>query len=293
MILDALERPQGRALAGLALGAFAGVALATLFWTTGLVRGEFVADWQSELTAVRTGPAVVAAMGVAFVIGASMVVLPCGFPAVFAIPTAMEQTGSAPARVRSLALFSAGAVVPLAAAGAFLGVAGEGLWSALGEGARREAFAAIAFSALGIAAMLYALAEFGLLRLQGLFVRVAGPRLPDLDGPSRRALVLGTTFGAGMGIACPMPTYYALLGWVVLAGSPLYGAAVLAAYGLGRVAVPIAVGLLVVGGLSRRAASGWLVRMHERVQWGSGLAMTTLGVFLLTLFGGFLGGSLL
>ena len=105
--------------------------------------------------------------------------------------------------------------------------------------------------------------------------------------------MLGATFGAGLGIACPMPTYYALLGWVVVAATAWYGALVLAAYGLGRMLVPVVLGLLIVAGASRRTVSQRLVAAHERVQWASGVVMAALGIFLVTLFGGFLGVSLL
>ena len=281
------------ALAGLAIALVAGVAVASTFWMTDLLTAETIANWQQSVTAGQSGPAVALAMVIALGIGASMVMLPCGFPAVFAIPTLLEREQQTRGRLRALAAFTLGGVVPLAVAGAVLGVGGDGLWALLSDGHSRKVFAAVTYSLLGASAIVYALSDFGLIHVRAAFGRVAGPSLPGQDAPARRSFMLGTTFGGGLGIACPMPTYYALLGWVVVAATAWYGALVLAAYGLGRMLVPVVLGLLIVAGASRRTVSQRLVAAHERVQWASGVVMAALGIFLLTLFGGFLGVSLL
>lgn len=154
-------------------------------------------------------------------------------------------------------------------------------------------FAVILYSALGLVTLAYALSEFGILHLQGAFVRVVGPALPGEEAPARRSMLLGATFGAGLGIACPMPAYYALLGWVAVAASPWYGALVLAVYAFGRVLGPMILGLLIVSGASRRAISRHLVAAHRSVRWASALFMAGMGTFLIALFGGFVGLSLL
>ena len=288
--LPAVPRP---AALGLALAVASGVALATVFWTTEVFDADAVARWQASMTAGRGGPALALAVGVALLVGASMVAMPCGFPAVFAVPTILEGERHTAGRLRALSAFALGGVVPLAVAGALLGLAGEGLWKVLGDGHSRQLFAAVTYSLLGALALVYALGEFGLLRTRAAFERVTGPSLPGRDAPARRSLVLGAAFGGGLGIACPMPTYYALIGWVVVAASAWYGAVVLAAYGLGRMLVPIVLGLMIVGGVSRRGVSLRLVAAHDRVQWASGVLMGALGAFLIALFGGFLGLSLL
>ena len=281
------------ALLGLTIALAGGVGLATVFWTTDLLTADTIANWGSSVTASRSGPAVALAMAIALAVGASMVVLPCGFPAVFAVPTILEREEHTAGRLRALAAFAAGGVAPLAAAGVLFGLAGGGLWELLSDGHSRQVFAAVAYPLMGLAALAYGLNEFGLLRLQGAFVRVTGPALPGEQAPARRSFVLGATFGAGMGIACPMPTYYALLGWVVVAASAWYGALVLGAYALGRMLVPVVLGLLIVAGTSRRTVSARLAAVHSRVEWASGVVMAGLGIFMITLFGGFLGTSLL
>ncbi|MFQ5381962.1 MAG: hypothetical protein ACE5EF_10120, partial [Dehalococcoidia bacterium] len=224
-------------LAGLVLALAGGGSLAAFFWTTGLVNGEYVAGLQGKLDTAQTGPGVAVAMIVALGIGASMVVLPCGFPAVFMIPAILEREERTVGRLRSLTAFALGGVIPLAVAGLLLGVAGDGIWELLSTPRSRMWFAAVTYSAVGAGAFAYALSEFGVVRVRAPLERWVGPTLPGTEAPARRALVLGATFGGGLGIACPMPTYYALIGWIVVAASGWYGALVLGVYGLGRMVV--------------------------------------------------------
>ena len=288
--LPTVPRP---AALGLLIAVASGVALATVFWTTGLVNGEYVASLQDRLDTAQSGPGVAVAMAIALAVGASMVVLPCGFPAVFAVPTILEREQQTAGRLRALTAFTLGGVIPLVVVGLLLGLAGDGVWELLSTPRSRMWFAAITYSLLGAGAVAYALSEFGLIHVRAAFERVAGPSLPGQDAPARRSFVLGATFGGGLGIACPMPAYYALIGWVVVAATAWYGALVLGAYALGRMLVPVVLGLLIVGGVSRQGVSLRLVAAHDRVQWASGVVMAGLGVFMVTLFGGFLGLSLL
>ena len=115
------------ALAGLAIAVVAGVALASTFWMTDLLTAETIANWQQNITAGQSGPAVALAMMIALGIGASMVVLPCGFPAVFAVPTILEGEEHTAGRLRALTAFTLGGVIPLAVAGLVLGLASGGL----------------------------------------------------------------------------------------------------------------------------------------------------------------------
>ena len=91
---------------GLAIALTVGVGLATVFWTTGLVDGEYIASLQDRLDTAQSGPGVAVAMLIALGIGASMVVLPCGFPAVFAVPTILEGEKHTAGRLRALTAFT-------------------------------------------------------------------------------------------------------------------------------------------------------------------------------------------
>ena len=144
------------------------------------------------------------------------------------------------------------------------------------------------YSALGILAVVYALGELGLFNVPSLLGRITGPNLPDQEKPYRRALVLGGTFGGGLGIGCPMPTYYILLGWVAAAANPLYGAIVLGAYGLGRVLPAVGLGALIVAGMERKKVSRGMTSFRERTSGITNGLVTAMGSYLLVLFGGVL-----
>ena len=141
---------------------------------------------------------------------------------------------------------------------------------------------------MGIVAIGYALSQVGLIHLPSLTERVHGPKMPGQDKPYRRSLVLGSTMGAGMGMGCPMPTYYSLLGWVAAAANPLYGAIVLGVYGLGRVLPAVGIGALIVGGMERRKVSKNMTSFRERTEGLTNGFVAATGSYLIVLFGGVL-----
>ncbi|MCH7511586.1 MAG: hypothetical protein IIB19_04375, partial [Chloroflexi bacterium] len=180
----------------------------------------------------------------------------------------------------------AASALPLAAVGLGLGFGGEAVLGLLDEMSARMAFAVVLYTALGVVAIGYALSELGLFSLPSLFGRVTGPSLPDQDKPYQRALVLGSTFGAGLGIGCPMPQYYIILGWVVAAANPLFGAILLGSYGLGRVVPAVAIGALITAGVDRRKVSRGMTSFRERTSGLTNGLLAAMGSYLIVLFGG-------
>ena len=112
--------------------------------------------------------------------------------------------------------------------------------------------------------------------------------MPGPGKACRRSLILGSTVGAGVGMGCPMPTYYSLLGWVAVAANPVYGAIVLGAYGLGRVLPAVGLGALVVSGMERKKVSKGMTSFRERTSGITNGFVTAIGSYLLVLFGGVL-----
>ncbi len=273
----------GQFLAALAAGA----ALALVSWQAGVLDTNIFGG-VSESAVSAGGPGSLVAIGAAFVIGAVMIVLPCGYPSVFVVPSILGSRKGLSQRGVLSGLFLLGSVLPLAAVGVGLGFAGDGVLDLLSEKSARMSFAVGLYSALGLLAIAYALGEAGVLRLPSLTARITGPNLPDQEKPYRRALVLGGTFGGGLGIGCPMPTYYILLGWVVAAGNPLFGAALLGVYGLGRLVPAVALGALITAGMERRKVSHGLTSFRERTSGLSNAVLVTMGAYLVVLFGGVL-----
>jgi cytochrome c-type biogenesis protein len=271
----------GQFLAALAVGA----ALALISWQAGVLDTN-VFGGVSESAVSAGGPGSLVAIGAAFVIGAAMIVLPCGYPSVFVVPSILGSRKGLSQRGVLSGLFLLGSALPLAAVGVGLGFAGEGVLDLLSEKSARMSFAVGLYSALGLLAIAYALGEAGVLSLPSLTARITGPNLPDQEKPYRRALVLGGTFGGGLGIGCPMPTYYILLGWVVAAANPLYGAVLLGVYGLGRVVPAVALGALITAGMERRKVSQGMTSFRERTSGLSNAVLVAMGSYLVVLFGG-------
>ena len=143
-----------------------------------------------------------------------MIVLPCGFPSVFAMPSILGSRQGLHERTALSLVFLAASALPLAAVGVGLGFAGDAVLGLLDTMKAKMTFAVVLYSLLGIVAIGYALSELGVIRLPSLTEKIRGANMPGQDRPYRRSLVLGSTMGAGMGMGCPMPTYYILLGWV-------------------------------------------------------------------------------
>ncbi len=273
----------GQFLVALAVGA----ALALISWWAGVLDTE-IFGFASGAAVSAGGPGSLVAIGAAFVIGATMIVLPCGYPSVFVMPSILGSREGLAQRGALSLLFLAASALPLAAVGLGLGLAGGGILDLLEPMSAKMSLAVGLYSALGILAIAYALSEIGAFRLPGLFSRVTGPDLPEQDRPYQRALVLGGTFGAGLGIGCPMPQYYIILGWAVATANPLYGAILLGAYGLGRVVPAVVLGGLIVAGTDRRDVSRGMTSFREKTGWLTNGVLAAMGSYLIVLFGGVL-----
>jgi len=271
----------GQFLAALAVGA----ALALISWQAGVLDTNIFGG-VSDSAVSAGGPGSLVAIGAAFVIGAAMIVLPCGYPSVFVVPSILGSRKGLAQRGVLIGLFLLGSALPLAAVGVGLGFAGEGVLDLLSEKSARMSFAVGLYSVLGLLAIAYALGELGAFNLPSLFGRITGPDLPDQERPYRRALVLGGTFGGGLGIGCPMPTYYILLGWAAAAANPLYGAILLGVYGLGRLVPAVALGGLITAGMDRRKVSRGMTSFRERTSGLTNGVLVAMGAYLVVLFGG-------
>lgn len=271
------------------IAAAVGVGLALLSSRVSAPDISSLADLQELLTSSPTSAGSIAAVGIAFLIGASMVVLPCGFPSVFMVPSILNSRPRFVQKAALTVIFLGGSAPLLALAGLVLSYVGDGILSLVSTQRSKMLTSAVLYSLMGLTTLGYALSSLGFLRLPTLQARVTGPRLPGKDRPYRRSFLLGATFGGGMGIACPMPTYYLILGWVVATASPLYGTVLMASYGLGRVAPALAIGALLAGGANRRVVSRRMAWVQEHIESPIALVMGATGAYLLVFFGGVVG----
>ncbi len=266
-----------------------GAVLAFVSWQAGVLDGSTeIFGGVTDSAVSAGGPGAGIAFGAAFIIGVTMIVLPCGFPAVFAMPSILGAKKGLHQRTALSLIFIAASALPLAALGVGLSFGGDAVLGLLDTGRSRMIFSVVLYSALGVLAIGYALSQLGVIHLPSLTVKVKTPDMPDLDKPYRRSLVLGSTMGAGLGMGCPMPTYYILLGWVAAAANPLYGALLLGLYGLGRVLPAVGIGALISAGADRRKVSKTMTSLREKTDGLTNGFLTAMGSYLIVLFGGVL-----
>ena len=190
----------------LLLGAVAaGVALALVSSRVSALDISSFADLQKLLTSNPSSAGSIAAIGLAFVVGASMVVLPCGFPSVFMVPSILKSRRGLGQKAVLGALFLAGSAALLALAGLALSYVGDGILGLLSAQKAKMITSAVLYGLMGLMTLGYALSSLGYLRLPTPQARVSGPQLPQQDRPYRRSFVLGATFGGGMGIESHSP----------------------------------------------------------------------------------------
>ena len=284
--------PWSQFLLAVALGA----ALALISWQAGLldsstnIFGGVTSDAVSagggdEGSVDAGGPGAFVAFAAAIVIGMAMIVLPGGFPSVFAMPSILGARKGLHQRTTLSLIFIAASALPLAALGVGLSFGGDAVLGLLDSEKSRMTFSVVLYSSLGLLAMAYALSQVGLFYLPNLLSKVSGPSTSGQDNPYKRSLVLGGTLGAGMGMGCPMPTYYVLVGWVAAAANPLYGGVLLGLYGMGRVLPAVAIGALITGGMDRRKVSKGMTSFREKTDGITNGFVAAIGSYLIVLFG--------
>ena len=135
--------------------------------------------------ASASNPGALVAVGAAFIIGAAMIVLPCGFPSVFAMPSIMSSRKGLHQRAALSLVFVAASAVPLAALGVGLGFGGDAILGLLDSMRAKMTFSVVLYSSLGVLAMAYALSRLGLFHLPNLLSKVSGPSThPDRITPT-------------------------------------------------------------------------------------------------------------
>ena len=103
-------------------------------------------------------------------------------------------------------------------------------------------------------------------------------------GLYRQAAVVGVSMAATFGICCTQPLYLALVVYVAVVGSVLYGALALGAYGLG-LATSIALLGLILRPAGRAARfSSWMASREEAFHLVQGLVFALLGAITVSFF---------
>lgn len=262
----------------LALSALAAATLA-LLWNR-LISTQAVIGYQAGLLESIEGAGIWLALGLSFIVGLSMIFVPCTFPLVFALSPLAEEAETRRGWAVAIGLFTLGLAASMGAVGAVAGLGGAVVLPAIPSDQTRLAAAIAIYTAIGFFALAYAVHEFGFVRLPGL-PQAWLPGWARSLGRWRRSLVLGTVVGGGLGVGCPAPTYYAVLLFAAASADPLLGAALLVANALGRVTPVVLIGSLFFAGAAPGTVSRWVAERRGAMKLANGVALTLMGGFLL------------
>jgi cytochrome c biogenesis protein CcdA len=161
--------------------------------------------------------------------------------------------------------------------GAVLGLVGFGIHWVVPQFSRGSTQLFI----VGIACVCYSLRELDLFRMPApKFFRQVPSKYRLTMSPRRLALVYGFELGAGITTYASTTTFYVVVLWILLVGSPQFGVLVMAAYGIGR-GLP----MLWLGNRKRAGDGGelmgYLQSFKPAVHYLNGLVLTFTGAFLL------------
>lgn len=181
----------------------------------------------------------------------------------------------------ALGLFTAGVVGVGAAHGVFVGLLGpEGIEAVNGR-AVRMAQAQAVFSILGIAMLAWGALELGYLGWARR--RVSATTRAFFASTGTKAGLLGIMVGL-FAVGRPFPVFRDFLTYAANAGSPLYGASVMALQGVGQIAVMVGLFLLLLWLAGERIAK-LAAAAPGRVRAVSGAALLAGGSYFLFYWG--------
>jgi len=210
----------------------------------------------------------------AYVVGLSMIVLPCTLPLAFVIvPLAMNKS---PKKGLLMALFfGLGVSITLSIYGLFIAIIGKtiGLDQAVGSAG---AVSRILFIIGGLAAFIFGLSELSLIKFKIPSYKGAYPEFIQKQGDYLKALFLGLFLG-NAGVGCPNPLFYVLLGDIAVVGSIANGWWLGFIHGVGRATPLIFLAILGILGVN---AVGSIAKKAKVVTKWTGIMLVILGAFI-------------
>ncbi len=221
-----------------------------------------------------TTPGETVNLAFAYVVGLSMIVLPCTLPLAFVIvPLAMGK-GAKKGLLMSL-FFGLGLATTLSLYGLFVALIGQSL--GLDEAVNGAgSISRILFIIGGLAAFIFGLSELDLIKFKLPSYKGAQPAIIQKQGDYLKAFFLGLFLG-NAGVGCPNPLFYVLLADIAVVGSAFNGWWLGFIHGIGR-ATPL-VFLTILGILGVNAVGDISKKTATVAKW-SGISLVLLGSFI-------------
>lgn len=204
---------------------------------------------------------------------------------VFALMPGLACSAEAPESevtpLKALGLFTGGVIAVGASYGVFVGLLGPEGIEAVNRRPVRLAQAQAVFSVLGGAMLFWGALEMGY--LGWIRRRVSSTTRAFFAATGTKAALLGVMVGL-FAVGRPFPVFRDFLTFAANAGSPLYGATVMAIQGLGQIAVMVALFLLLVRVAGDRIAT-MAREAPSRIRAVSGAALLAGGSYFLFYWG--------
>jgi cytochrome c biogenesis protein CcdA len=189
----------------------------------------------------------------------------------------------------TVAVLALASVLVGALFGALVGAPASLLAGTVGSRRAMSLIMQTALVGVGVLMMAVALGELGLIRRL-----LPAPRLGTVAGDEsaetgsrglyRRAAAVGLGMASTFGICCTQPLYLALLVYVAVVGSAVYGALALGAYGLGLVLSVALLGLILRPAGRAVRLGAWLGSRRETFHLAQGLIFAVLGALTVAFF---------
>ncbi len=219
-------------------------------------------------------PGQTANLAFAYVVGLSMIVLPCTLPLAFVIvPMAMGK-GAKKGLLMSI-FFGLGLSITLSIYGLFIAIIGKsiGLNQAIGSAGT---VSRILFIVGGLAAFIFGLSELNLLKFKMPSYKGSYPAFIQKQGDYLKAFFLGLFLG-NAGVGCPNPLFYVLLGDIAVTGNVLTGWWLGFIHGVGRATPLIFLSILGILGVN---AVGNIAKKTAVVAKWTGISLVFLGAVI-------------
>lgn len=210
----------------------------------------------------------------AYVVGLSMIVLPCTLPLAFVIVPMVMNKGAKKGLLMTV-FFGLGLSITLAVYGLFIGLMGQtlGLDEAIGSAGT---VSKVLFMVGGLSAFIFGLSELRLISFKMPSYSGSYPKIIQEQGDYLKAFFLGLFLG-NAGVGCPNPLFYVLLGDIAITGSMVTGAWLGFVHGIGR-ATPLL--FLAILGLLGVNAVGSIAKKTALVTKITGVSLIILGAFI-------------
>ncbi len=210
----------------------------------------------------------------AYVVGLSMIVLPCTLPLAFVIvPLAM---GKSPKKGFLMSIyFGLGLSITLSIYGLVIALIGKSL--GLDEAVSNVgAVSKILFIVGGLSAFIFGLSELKLIKFKMPSFTGSYPKVIQDQGDYLKAFFLGLFLG-NAGVGCPNPLFYVLLGDIAVVGSAFHGWWLGFIHGVGRATPLIFLTILGIFGVN---AVGKIAAKTVLVTKITGISLIILGAFI-------------